>query len=223
MTRDSRRVGLVIGAVAVLAAGLLLALLLQEGTEGARPPAVAYQVTRDPDPPRAALGSARQPERRGAPEVVAQERPVAGAGSGSAPSYTEVVIDGVRVRDHRTNKSEPFAVPATVESPRPRRIDPALTRAITDRIMPAVIACAADVPREARASQPRAQGKVVIAIERGEARVTAAQFSLLDVVGASVVPTQQCIDERARTVTAPAGTEADLASYDLVLSYALPQ
>ena len=73
---------------------------------------------------------------------------------------------------------------------------------------------------EARGPAPRIQGSVSIAIKDGQVTVGDTAFQLRDVVGASVEPIKQCIEQQARTITHPTD-EHDLESYDLTLSFAL--
>jgi hypothetical protein len=85
-----------------------------------------------------------------------------------------------------------------------------------------VRACAASLPREARSERSRVEGQITIAIKDHLATVTAAAFQLRDIAEPAQAEVKQCLTQRAVGLTAPAGDEADLDSYGISLSLALP-
>lgn len=128
----------------------------------------------------------------------------------------------MRVRDHRKDKSTPVDRLLPERAPGSRTIDPKLTAQINTQLLPFVRECAAGVPPEARGVKPRIEGKIIIAIKDGQAQVTEADVDLTDVVGASIEPTKQCLEQKARGITVPAENEADLESYSITIRYAVP-
>ncbi|HWO20164.1 MAG TPA: hypothetical protein VNO30_15360 [Kofleriaceae bacterium] len=160
-------------------------------------------------------------ERPGAPKVTDADQ--ARRDSSDRPPSTETVINGVRVRDHRRDRSKPISLPTTRPPPRDRRIAPELTGEITNRIVPIVRDCAnANLPPEARGARPRVEGQVVIAIKEKQARVTQAIVELSDVTGGTVDVARRCIEDKAVGLTLPAAAEEDLEDYPIRISYAIP-
>lgn len=222
MTRQGRPVGLIIAAIAVLVAGLLLLFIMKSGdddtTAGASrpPPGGSGGATSTPDLARPS------PDRPNAPQVSSVERePGSAAGSAGDRGYTETIVNGMRVRDHRKDRSQPVDIGSGSRPPNARRIQPALTADISNRILPIVRECGASVPTEARGVKPRVEGEILIAIRSKQVQITRANIQLTDVVGASVDPTKQCIEQKVLGLTVPAGEEADLEDYTITLSYGL--
>lgn len=214
--------GLIIAVVAVAAAGLLLWMILRSGDEDAA--ASAPQTAGGPAAPYEGRASAGEGgERPSLPSTASPEQGRRSRGSGDAErTTTETIINGVRVRDHRRDRSKPIVIPARPPPAHARRIPPELTREISNRILPVVRECASQVPPEARGVKPRVEGQVVIAIKGGQVQLSEATIEISDVVGASLETAKQCIRDKALGVTVPAGEEADLADYPVRLSYTLP-
>jgi hypothetical protein len=189
---------------------------------GARP----YGAAPPREGPRLPPGAPGAPgavdtERPGAPKVTDSE--AIRRGSSDRPPATETVVNGVRVRDHRRDRSQPITLPTTRPPPRDRRIAPELTGEITTRILPIVRDCAtANLPSEVRGPRPRVEGQVVIAIKEQQARITHAVVELSDVTGATVDVARRCIEDKSVGVTLPAANEADLEDYPIRISYAIP-
>jgi hypothetical protein len=213
-------VGLIIAAVAVLAAGLLLLFIIQSGDDddasaGSPRPASGSSGGAAPARDRPSLDGSD------APQVATTVRTGRRAAGSDAPGYTETVVNGVRVRDHRKNRSEPIDISPDKRPPNARKIQPSLTTDISNKILPIVRECGSSVPPEARGVKPRVEGEVVIAIRNKQVLITRATVQLADVVGASLEPTKQCIEQKAAGLTVPAGDEADLEDYTITFSYGL--
>jgi hypothetical protein len=161
-----------------------------------------------------------------------RSEPVAPTPSPSVPSLPspapteqpvrETVVDGVRVRDHRTGDTAPRDMPHPAHPPEARRIPAALTQAITNKLRPVVMECAASIPPEARGTTPRIDGQLVIAIRNKQVSVTKTVVKLRDIAGASAEPVQQCIEQKSLGLMTPAGDEADLEDYGIALSFRVP-
>jgi hypothetical protein len=223
MTRQGRPVGLIIAAVAVLAAGLFLVFILKSGDDdgpaGGAGPATGGSGSGVASTPDRARPS---PDRPNAPQVSSVERePGSAAGSAGDRGYTETIVNGMRVRDHRKDRTQPVDIGSGSRPPNARRIQPSLTADISNRILPIVRECGASVPTEARGVKPRVEGEILIAIRSKQVQITRANVQLTDVVGASVDPTKQCIEQKVLGLTVPAGEEADLEDYTITLSYGL--
>ena len=251
MSRQGPPVGLIIFVVAAVAAGLLLWMIVRSGEDdGASantPPAQGTSGDRgtpgSPDTARPFGGRDRDPDRPRLPEQPEQpeqpdqpgqagpERPRSTQvtssegrrGSSDRPPPTETIINGVRVRDHRKDRSSPISLPTTRPPPRGRRITPELTGAFINQINPIVRECAAThLPPEVRGAKPRAAGQILIAIKDQQASVTSTTVELSDVTGGTVDQARKCIEDKSVGLTAPAANEADLEDYPIQISFVIP-
>jgi hypothetical protein len=219
MPRSSRSVALIIGGVALLAAALLLWVIVESGDDGGA--ASARPVAGAPADPAAApqAVAARPGERQpGGPQVVASEQDRRG---GEARAPTETVVDGVRIRDHRRDRSKPIEVLPRPPPEHARQIPRSLTAELSNRILPLVRECVASVPAEARGPRPRVAGEMIVAIKDQQVQVTRTAIEVADLAGASADAAKRCIEQKALGVTAPAADEADLTDYSIRISFSL--
>ncbi|HEU0034933.1 MAG TPA: hypothetical protein VFQ53_30115 [Kofleriaceae bacterium] len=218
----NRRVLLGLGAIAVLAAAVVLYLKLRSGGDDAT--ATPAGTRSDPvvqegsaPSPRAAPPIVADPKRPSAPVVSSTPRE---PGSASEP-VDDYTVGGVRIRDHRAGEHARVDLPPNIHAPDSRRVTPNLTADLSAKLQAVMHECAANVPREARGEKPRLEGTIFIAIKDHVARVTEAAMQLRDVVGAAVDPTKQCIEQKAVGLTASAPEEADLDRYSISITFAL--
>jgi beta-lactam-binding protein with PASTA domain len=78
------------------------------------------------------------------------------------------------------------------------------------------------VPPEARGAKPRVDGQLLITIKSGQVSISGITVEISNVVGATLEPAKQCIQQKALGVTVPQVDEEDLENYPIQLSYALP-
>jgi hypothetical protein len=130
--------------------------------------------------------------------------------------------DGRVVRDFRDpSRRVPLEKPPTMHAPGGRKIQPQLTEALTNQIVPHIKECGKAVPAEARGDRPRLEGQIVIAIKAGQATVTGAVFKLTNITSDSLAETaRQCVEQKTLTVKVPASGEADLDAYSINMSLA---
>jgi hypothetical protein len=174
-------------------------------------------VSRD-SPPRVEDSS-----RPGVPQVLPTEPSGSARGDRDKIPPTESIINGVRVRDHRKDRTKPIALSSVERPAHARKIPPELTRSISDRILPIVRECGAAVPPDARGAKPRLEGPVVIAIKDHQVKVTGATLDLHDVTGDTVEQVKQCIQQKTLGITTAAPDEADLENYPIQISFTLPR
>ena len=216
--------GLVIAAVALTACALLLWMIVKGGGDGddgasagtSQQPGGAGSEGAARTAPRAESSS-----RPGLPQVTQADQARRGGDDDDRPA-TETIINGVRVRDHRRDRSKPVTLPDRPPPPHVRRIDPKLTAEISDRILPIVRECGGAVPPEARSPKPRVEGQVTIAIKDHRVSVTAATVEISGVAGATLEPAKQCIQQKMLGVAVPQADEEDVESYPIQVSYTLP-
>ncbi|MBS1122895.1 MAG: hypothetical protein H6Q90_5123 [Deltaproteobacteria bacterium] len=213
----NRRVLLAIAAVAVLGAALVLFLKLREPTGASAEPVSAAPTTPARPSTPSQVGS-RDPARPGAPIVTPGAE---GRGAPPDDATKEVTINGIRIRDHRTGTHAPIDLPPNIHAPDSRKISPILTNDISQKLQAVMSECAASVPSEARGTKPRLEGTISIAIKDHQARITSSAMQLRDVVGASVDPTKQCIEQKSLGIATPAGDETDVESYTISINFAL--
>lgn len=140
------------------------------------------------------------------------------------PPLEYTLPDGRKVRDFRPAKDrKPMEVPPTIHAPGGRKIQPELTSLFSDAVMKAMRECGQAIPKEVRGAKPRLEGQIVIALKQGQGTVTGAVFKLMDISSESIAETgRQCVEQRALSVKVPATGEADLDSYSINMSFAMP-
>jgi hypothetical protein len=217
MSSQSRPVGLIIAGLALTAAALLVWMIVRAGDDSAsasppQQPAAGAPV--DPPAPRA-----ERPNGPGSPQVAesAQERR---SGNADRP-VTETIVNGVRVRDHRRDRSTPILVQDRPPGVGVHRVSRTVTADLNNRILPFVRECVSGVPPEARGARPRVESQVIISIKDHQARVTEATVEISDAAGATLESAKQCIQQKALGVTVPAADEDDVENYPIRLSYSL--
>ncbi|HEY4179692.1 MAG TPA: hypothetical protein VGM90_22780 [Kofleriaceae bacterium] len=156
-------------------------------------------------------------------------------GSGETDRFKQYEINGKVVRDHRTGLDgdagvwTPPETPADKlpkpRAPKPqadgRQVAPQLTQALGEGIKGVMRECAAQIPKQARGAQPRMLATVTMSIQNKTATITDADIVLRDVIaGPPVDAATACMKEKLVGVT-QATDEADVASYDLAISYLL--
>lgn len=201
---------LALGAV-VLVALIGVYVLLRGGDDGPPKPTTPGEKITQAGPGNRAPAAPRSAPSAGA----------TGESAGSSASR-EYVVDGVRIRDHRTGDHPQIDLAPPVHAPEGRRIPSELTSAIAQKLRGVVAECAAGVAADARGEKPRAEGEILIAIKNRQATVTGGTIQMRDVTGASVDAIKQCIEQKSIGVAAPSGDEPDIDRYAITLSLRLP-
>jgi hypothetical protein len=208
---------LVLGGVAVIAliVGLWLVLANDDGA------AAQTSSTTSPAPTGTSVGV---PPPRGEPTVTTTERgerPELPATT-SPEHPRDYVVGDIRVRDHRSGDNVPLDIPPNVHPPEGPKIPSTLTHAVAQQLKPIMMECVASLPKDARGDRPRLEGQLIIAIKDHKATVTKSTMQLRNVSGESVEPAKQCIESRAIGIEAQAADQADLDSYSINISFAIP-
>ncbi len=97
-----------------------------------------------------------------------------------------------------------------------------LTHAISQQVRTAMMECASSLPREGRGAKPRLEGTIDVAIKNETLSVQKSTVQLRDLDNAGVDAVKQCVESRSIGLSAPAATEANLDSYTIRLSFAIP-
>lgn len=196
---------LLVGGGAALVAAILLVIKLR-GDD--RPRGIHPDTTPTTGTDRA---SPRLPEREGAGSV--QE---------GTPTVTERVVDGARVRDHRTGEQPPY-------QPRPKRSDDAhgtrlpaqLVHDISDKLKVAMAGCTAAIPPEARGPKPHAEGQIFVDVAGGQLTVKEAAIDLRNVSG-EITAAKQCLERSWIGQSTPAGDTPETSHYAISVVFAVP-
>lgn len=212
------RLWLAIGAVIVLAGGIVLWMAIRDDGAASAKPSSTTSSSRasggtPPSTTRDGTSGVRVPEESG---TTVRDVP-------SEPEAREYYVDGKRVRDHRRNPKdrvqsiEPVGQPPGVV----RKISSTITHAFSTQIQAAMKECAAQLPSDARGAKPRVEGQVFLAIKDKQARITEATLQLRDVTGAAVDAAKTCIEQKSVGLTTSATDEADVERYSITLSLSL--
>jgi hypothetical protein len=206
---------LVLASVLVVIAGAALYLQLRgDGPPPAAPPPAKVAPT------VAGSGGAATVQVTDTPRLPDSPTPATAAGSDGG--VTEYAVGDVIVRDHRAGPHTRLDTPPDVHPPGGRRLPPALTNDIGQKMRAAALACAADIPREARGPDPRIEGEAVISIVDKQLKVTGSTLALRDVAGASVEPTMACVQQKLVGLATAAADQDDLDRYAITVRFALP-
>lgn len=160
-------------------------------------------------------GPAQTPE---APKLTPSGQPIP---DDLPPKVKEYAANGAVIRDHRSGTHETFddngsGAPATGG----RRIDVAITKAVSDKVRDAVKECAAAAPQGAL-TDGKLEGVLNIAIKDKRVAVNQASLNVRGVSGDAAEAVRACVVAKAAGITQAAENEADLPSYDITLSLAL--
>jgi hypothetical protein len=206
------RVLLAIGAAAVVAMVVVLWLLLRSDSGAS---ANTQKTGANEAPPN---NTASRPTVT--PSIEPRGSAQAGTGNGIDEPSTYAVGD-VEVRDHRTGNHAPIDLPPNVHTPDTHRISSKIVNDLSLQIQAVLKQCAVEIPPEARGEKPRLEGTIYIAIKGEQAKITDAAVQLRNVVGASVEPTKQCIQQKSVGITAAATGEPETEKYTISVSFAV--
>ncbi len=149
-----------------------------------------------------------------------------GAGGSAVPGdlpdrVKEYAANGAIIRDHRTGTHAPIELDPNAKPENTHKLQPALTKAVADRVREVMHECVATLPATARGANPRLEGSINIAIKAKQVLINKAAINVRDVNGDAAEVTRLCIEQKSLAITHPAGDEDDLTSYDINLSFAL--
>ena len=152
----------------------------------------------------------------------AEPRLPAGSDARDLPDKVkEYAANGAIIRDHRTGAHGPIDLDPNAAPPNSRKLQPTLTKAVSDKIRDVMHECVATLPATARGERPRLEGTINIAIKDKVVSINKAQLAVKDVSGDAAETTRTCIEKKSMAVTQAAGDEQDLPSYDINLSFTL--
>ena len=208
---------LVIGGLVVVAlvVGLWLFVASDGDSAAAQAPATEPAGT---GPSVAVAPPSGQPTVTSVPRGDRPELPEAAPGE----HPRDYVVGDIRVRDHRSGDNVPLDIPPNVHPAEGPKIPSTLTHAIAQQVKQVMMDCVESLPQDARGDRPRLEGQLIIAIKDHQATVTKSLVHLRNVTGAAVEPTKRCIESRSIGLEAAAADQADLDSYSINISFAIP-
>lgn len=205
---------LIAGSAVLLVAAIAMYLWLRDDNGAAASPSspTADPIARRDPAPAPSL-----------PSGAGTEAPTLGSATAAGSDDVKVYnMGGVIVRDHRGPNSAPPDLPPNIHAPDARKVDSKVVHALSQRVKTVIAECATAVPVEARGDKPRVEGTITIAIKDHVAKIATAAVKLRQVVGAALDPAQTCIEQKSIGLDAPADGEADLETYSIGITYALP-
>jgi hypothetical protein len=214
------RTPLVVGALVVLAAAVVLVVMLTQSSDGSGGSATK---------PAETVTTPVAPASQHGPSVTVTDRP---RGETTPPPVLptggenprEYAVGDTVVRDHRAGDNKPMDIPPNVHAADSRMIPSEPTHSISQKVKAVMKDCVASLPREGRGDKPRLEGQIIIAIKAGALAVTQSTIQMrdLDGLGAATEAAKQCVESHAVGLSTPAPDEADLATYSIHLSFAIP-
>jgi hypothetical protein len=217
-----QRSALVIAAVGLTVAGVVLYFILSGGDDAASIAAGEPGPASAPPPPVATSprGATPPPSLPGA--TVTERGPRQPAAIDPAKGPREYVVGDVNVRDHRSGDRAPMTVPPAFHKPEGRQLPSTLTSEISQKVKDVMYGCTRDLPREGRGDRPKLEGQLVVGVTNRKLSITGTTLELRDLDAAIAEPARQCIEQKARELSALAADEEDLQDYPITISFTVP-
>lgn len=202
----------IVGILALLvAAAIVLFLLLRGGddntdadnTAAARTTAGDRGNTTTLPPPRAGVAGTPVPRANGV---------ASGSDSAAATTKTYVTDTGNLVRDHRSDVTEPKAVPAPLP-PEQRTMSSTITADIYRSLAPIVRGCTSDVGASDKGASPVVHVTLSVDVIGEKLTSTDATAVLNDIGGPAADKVLACVRDRAAGLTVDAKGEPDRSNY----------
>jgi hypothetical protein len=202
------------GVLALIAAAIALFFILRGGDEKKpAPPADDSSLTANGPELNAAPGTGTRGSGVGAP-IPRAKLPNGGGGGGAGTDEvkTYVTDTGNLVRDHRSNVTDPKAVPAPMP-PEQQTMSSNVTAEIYRSLAPVVRACGLDVDASAKGPEPVVH--VTLSVDVAGERLTFADATAVttDIDGAAADKVIACVRDRANGLTVDAKGEPDRTGY----------
>lgn len=206
----------IVGVLALLlAAAIILVLILRGGDDrsGNEPASRAGDLRRDDRdrPPPAGAGRVGVPVPRVRGDG-ANPSSSGGAASGAAAPRTYVTDTGNLVRDHRSDVTDPKAVPAPLP-PEQRTMSSTITADIYRSLAPIVRGCTSDVGAGDKGPSPVVHVTLSVEVIGEKLTATDATAVLNDIGGPAADKVLGCVRDRAAGLTADAKGEPDRSNY----------
>jgi hypothetical protein len=200
-----------IGAVVVIGA-VALVLLMSKSDDSS--------TARKPIAPSAGQGSsiAVTSTERGAPPRL----PDGTAAPTGSDQVHEYMVGDVKIRDHRTGEHKPMDIPPNIHPANSRALPTELTQDISQQVKRQMFECAAAVPKDVRGTKPKMEGTLTVAIKDHKLSITGLTAQIRDIDGPSADALKQCVEQKSANFTSSAPKEADLDSYTIGLTFAIP-
>ncbi|MBZ0235178.1 MAG: hypothetical protein K8M05_22815, partial [Deltaproteobacteria bacterium] len=136
----------------------------------------------------------------------------AAGGGGAGTTRTYVTDTGNLVRDHRTNVTDPKAVPAPLP-PEQRTMSSVITADIYRSLAPIVRGCTGDVDAGAKGPSPVVNVTLSVDVAGEKLTSTDATAVVSDIGGPAADQVIACVRDRAAGLTVDAKGEPDRSNY----------
>ena len=206
----NRRVLLAFGAIAVVAAAVILYLAIKaDGSSATTTEKVATEQTT----------STTSSQQTTTTSTTKTTTPATGAATGDRPAPKEYYVDGQKIRDHRKGDRPPI----TDLPPREqvRKLPTPITQEIGGKFQAAFKDCMKAVPQAAKGEKPRATGSMVVAIKDQQLTVVETNLTFNNIAPDAAEAAKQCVSQKAVGLSAPAANETDVERHSISLSLAI--
>lgn len=134
-------------------------------------------------------------------------------------------IDGVTVRDHRKDPTQPYKLPTeTKQAGTGGRLQPMIVSALSTKLEAAMKECTAKIPSDKRGKTPRLETELSVDIKQGTMTVVESSVLLkdIDLPDGEADGIKQCFSQKSVGQTSGAGSHADATHYSITLAYHVP-
>ncbi len=202
---------ILIGFGVLVAVAIALVIKIRSGDHGAS--------AAPPGDPKAGTPVA---DSVAAPDRAKPSLPSEAGGSAGPDDYTETVINGIRVRDHRKNPEHPVDLPPNIRPPATQRLPSDLVHAISGKLQEVMKDCARAIPKEARGTKPKIEGTIFVDVKGGSLEVKESTVQLRDVTG-DTTAVKQCFEQKSLGQKVPSGKTEDTAHYSISILFTIPE
>ena len=206
----NRRVLLAFGAIAVVAAAVILYLAIKaDGSSASSTTADETVATKQ----ATSTTSSQQTTTATTKTTTSSTTP------GDRPPPKEYYVDGQKIRDHRKGDRPPI----TELPPREqvRKLPTPITQDIGGKFQTAFKDCMKDVPKAAKGEKPRATGSMIVAIKDQQLTVVETNLTFTNIAPDAAEAAKQCVSQKAVGLSAPAANETDVERHSISLSLAI--
>jgi hypothetical protein len=158
----------------------------------------------------------------------ASTQPGAGTTAATGSSVREYIVDGARVRDHRTGDKPPLtSIERTKREPTEARnggrvLGQVVTSALGSKVREVVAECAKLVPKPPSKEKSALRGKIFLDIKGRQARVSGTDLSMTGAhAPETVAAVTRCMNEKAVGLVTSADGEADAERFEIDVTFGI--
>ena len=207
----NRRVLFAFGALAVIAAAVILYLAINAEDSSAKTTTDETVATKQTTSTTSSQHTSSTTTKTTSSSTETQRT--------DRPPPREYYVDGQKIRDHRRGDRRPI----TEAPPREqvRKLPTPITQDIGGKFQAVFKDCMKAVPKEAKGEKPRATGSMIVAIKDQKLTVVETNLTFDNVTPDAAEAAKQCVSQNAVGLSAAAANETDVERHTISVSLAI--